>query len=320
MNFDFISEGLARELVSGSQLIQCWQVAALLQRLLQQREETIDTLSEAADSLNGHYRRAAIAKSVGSFAGTGGKVATGIGAAALAWAPITGGLSLIATAGCTIAGGATWAAGSLVTLGTFAVENRLCSKIITRANDAIARDQTYAGQLREAWSGLECMLESVYNQFQDVLNIRNILNLVWNVFQRTQAFVTSESVDWTGIVSTATNTAREAIRNTYTMAVRVIKTIITEAIRVSEMMDIHVFGLRIPGNLPTMMLGVGAVLVGLDVAVLFNNVVKLAINEEHPGAIRIRSTMATLQNERDRLQSFSGALHRRLATIDNAVA
>jgi len=309
MDYDFISERLAKELVSGSQMLQCLEVAVLLQKLLRQRDKTITILSDAAVSLNGHYQRAAIAKSVGSVAGTGGKVATGIGAAAMAWAPLSGGLSLIATAGCAIVGGATWAAGTAVTLGTYVVEKKLCDKLITEAKDAITCDQTYAGQLKEAWDGLKRMLESFYDQFQHVMSIEKIITAVWDVYQRIKKFVTSEYVDWKGVVSNVTKTPRAQVQNPKRIAVRVIKPYIVKAF---EAMSINFIGLEIPGGVTIMMLGIGAVLVGFDIAVLLKNAVKLATNEEHPGAVKIKSTVEILKDERDQLQSFCRALQRHL--------
>ena len=307
MDFDFISEGLAKELISGSQLVQCWEVAALLHKLLRQREKTIVTLTRAADSLNGHYKRSAIAKTVGSVAGTGGKVATGVGAAALLWAPFTGGLSLVASAGAAIAGGVTWAAGTAVTAGSLVVENRLCSGIIAEANQVIAQDQDYAGQLKESWEVLTCMLASFCDQFQYVMCIEKVLNAVWNVYQRIKDFVTKEIVDWKGIVSKATKTPRANVQNAKRKAVKVIKPYILKAF---EVMTLNFVGLEIPGGLTIMMLGVGAVLIGLDIAVLLKNAVTLATNKQHPGAVEIKSKIEMLKDERDRLQSFYRSLQR----------
>ena len=307
MDFDFIAEGLAKELISGSQLLQCWEVAALLHRMLRQREKTIVTLTRAADSLNGHYKRSAIAKTAGAVAGTGGKVATGVGAAALVWAPITGGASLVASAGCAIAGGVAWGAGAAVTLGTLAVENRLCSGVIAEANEAISQDQNCAGQLKEAWEVLTCMLASFCDQFQYVMCIEKVLNAVWNVYTRIKNFVTKEIVDWIGVVSKETNTPRANVKNVAGRAVEVIKPYISQAF---EVMTLNFVGLGIQGGLTLMMLGVGAVLIGFDIAVLLKNAVTLATNKEHPGAVEIKSKVEMLKDEQDRLESFYRALQR----------
>ena len=306
-NFDFIAEGLARELVAGSQMPQCWEVAALLNKVLRQREKTIVTLTHAANSLNKHYKRSAIAKATGAVAGTGGKVATGVGAAALVWAPFTGGLSLVAAAGCAVVGGVTWAAGSAVTMGSMVVENRLCSGLVDRANQAIAEDQDYAGQLKEAWEVLRRMLASFCDQFQHVTSIEKVLNAVWNVYKRIKDFVTKENVDWKGVVAKATKTQRANVQNHKRRAVQVIKPYIARAF---EMMSLNFVGLEIQGGLALMMLGIGAVLVGLDIAVLLKNAVTLATDKEHPAAVEIKSKVETLKDERDQLQSFYRALQR----------
>ena len=307
MDYDFIAEGLAKELISGSQLLQCWEVVALLHRVLRQREKTIVTLTRAADSLNGHYKRSAIAKTTGAVAGAGGKVAAGVGAAALVWAPITGGLSLVAAAGCAIAGGVAWGAGSAVTLGSLVVENRLCSGIIAQANETISQDQNCAGQLKEAWEVLTCMLASFCDQFQYVMCIEKVLNAVWNVYKRIKDFVTKEIVDWKGIVAKATKTPRANVQSPKRRAVKVIKPYILKAF---EVMTLNFVGLEIQGGLTLMMLGVGAVLIGFDVAVLLKNAVTLATNKEHPGAVEIKSKVEMLKDERDRLESFYRALQR----------
>ena len=309
MDFDFIAEGLARELVAGSQMLQCWEVAALLNKVLRQREKTIVTLTHAADSLNGHYKRSAIAKAVGAVAGTGGKVATVVGAGALVLGPMTGGLSLLAAAGCAAAGGVTWAAGSAVTVGSLAVENRLCSGLVDEANRAIAEDQDYAGQLKEAWEVLQCMLASFCDQFQYVMCIEKVINAVWNVYGQIKDFVTKEIVDWIGIIAKATNTQRAKVQDVQTTAVQVITPYIRNAFK---LMSFNFVGLEIQGGLVLMMLGIGAVLVGLDIAVLLKNAVTLATDKEHPAAVEIKSKVEMLKDERDRLQSFYGALQRSL--------
>lgn len=285
-----------------------------------QREETVVILSKAADSLNGHYRRAAIAKSVGSVAGTGGKVVTSIGAATLVSAPISGGLGLIASAGCAVAGGATWAAGFAVTAGTYAVENTLCRKVISQANGTISRDQALVKELQEAWDMLTCMLVSVCDQFQQVISLEKIVSVVWVVYQRIRRYISSESVDWKGVVSKATGTPRAQVQNAKRRAVRVVKPYITKAF---EVVAVNLVVLEIPGTLivsrgqTTLTIGllaaVGALLVGLDIAVLLKNAAKLATHEEHPTAIEIKSIVENLKNEQVRLQSFYGTLQGRLA-------
>ena len=307
MDYDFISEGLARELVSGSQMLQCWEVAALLNKVLRQREKTIVTLTRSADSLNKHYKRSAIAKTTGAVAGTGGKVATGVGAAALVWAPFTGGLSLVAAAGCAVVGGVTWAAGSAVQLGTLAVENRLCSGLVTEANQAIAEDQNYVGQLKEAWEVLQCMVASFCDQFQYVMCIEKVINAVWSVYKRVKEFVTKEIVDWKGFVAKATKTSRGNVQNYKRRAVQVIKSFIKKSL---EVMSLKLAGLEIQAGITLMVLGIGAVLVGLDIAVLLKNAVTLATDKEHPAAVEIKSRVETLKDERDQLQSFYRALQR----------
>ena len=306
MSYDFIADGLAKELISGSQLVQCFEVATLLDRLLKQRERTIATLIQAADSLNKHYRKSAIAKAVGATTGTGGKVITGVGAGAMV---VTAGVGFVASVGFALVGGATWAAGSALTLGTLAVEKWLCSGVVAEANSAIEEDQNIAGQLKEAWEVLTCMLESFRGQFQHVMSIENIISAVWTVYQQIKDFINKASVDWEGIVSRATNTPRANIHNAVGRAVEVIRPYIARAF---DVMALNFVGLEIPGGLTIMIMGVGAVLVGLDIAVLLKNAVTLATNKEHPGAVEIKSKVEMLKDERDRLQSFYRALQRSL--------
>jgi len=56
--------------------------------------------------------------------------------------------------------------------------------------------------------------------------------------------------------------------------------------------------------------GIGAVIVGLDIAVLVANVAILATKKEHPAAIEIKSKVAMLKDEQDQLQSLYTALQR----------
>ena len=304
MDFDFIADGLAKELISGSQLVQCFEVAALLDRLLKQRERTITTLTKAADSLNKHYRKSAIAKAVGATTGAGGKVITGVGAGAMV---ATAGTSFLASVGLALVGGATWATGSALTLGTLAVERWLCSGVVAEANSAIREDQNIAVQLREAWEVLTCMLKSFCDQFQYVMSIENIISAVWKVYQQIKDFVNQVRVDWEGFVAQATNTLPANVQNVASRAVEIIRSFITKAF---DVMALDFVVLKIPGGLTLMMMGVGAVLIGLDIAVLLKNAVTLATNKEHPGAIEIKSKVELLKDERDQLQSFRRALQR----------
>ena len=99
----------------------------------------------------------------------------------------------------------------------------MCSGVIANANEAISQDQNCAGQLREAWEVLTCMLASFCDQFQYVMCIEKVLNAVWNVFKRIKDFVTKEIVDWIGVVAKATKTLRANVQNPMKRAVKVIK-------------------------------------------------------------------------------------------------
>ena len=314
-DFDFVSEGLAKELVSGSQLPQCFQVAALLHRLLQQRDKTIDVLSRTAESLNGHYRRAAIAKSAASAVGTGGMIAAGIGAATLIAAPISGGVSLIVAAACAAAGGVAWGAGSGVTAGTLVVERFLYGDIVEQAKKAISRDQDIAAQLKEASDILQCMLESFCDQFQYVLTPEKALAAVLNVYKRVKDCISEEGVDWQGVVSKETRRPRSQIQDVARRAVAVIK---PHIIRAFKVMSLNMVNFDIPVGFTVVTLTLGTILAAIDITVLFVNVVRLAKQEEHPGAIKIKSTVENLKDERDRLQSFYRALQESVITITTA--
>jgi len=51
-------------------------------------------------------------------------------------------------------------------------------------------------------------------------------------------------------------------------------------------------------------IGIGAVLLSLDIVVLFRNAISLATSEGHPDTAEIRSTIEKLEDERDDLNAF----------------
>ena len=108
---DIVAENLAKELISGEQLTQCCKIATLVDKLLKQRERTIANLTRAAESLNKHLQKSAIAKTVGASVAAGGKAVTATGAGAMV---VTAGTGFIAATGLAVVGGVTTALGSTV--------------------------------------------------------------------------------------------------------------------------------------------------------------------------------------------------------------
>ena len=204
-----------------------------------------------------------------------------------------------------------------MTAGTLVVERFLYGDIIEQAKKAISRDQDIAAELKEASDILQCMLESFCDQFQYVLTPEKALTAVWNVYKRVKGCISEEGVDWQGVISKETRRPRSQIRiqDVTRRAVAVIKPHIMRAIKV---MSLNMVNLDIPVGFTVVTLTLGTMLAAIDIAVLFVNVVRLAKQEEHPGAIKIKSTVENLKDKRDRLQSFYRALQESVITITTA--
>ena len=296
MDIERVANGLSKELVKEKPLIQCWQVSQMLRKVLKQREKTVAILTEAADSLDQHSKNSSIAKTVGGTAGVGGKVAFGVGVAAMLGAPFTGGISAAAGIACMAAGGAVGGLGMATEAGTYMAERILCGKEITKVQKAIETDQGYVKKLREYWTELECMFEE-FCQCNPATVMSEVLHAVSAVFNTVKAYVTSSSVDWTGISEMANS---ETAKNIKEKVVEVIKPIIVKAY--STVTSVALSGLSVFSSSVAAAVGIGAVLLSLDIAVLFRNAFSLMTREGHPNTAEIRSTIAKLEEEREDLQ------------------
>ena len=94
-----------------------------------------------ADKRNEHARKSSIAKCVRSAVGTNGKIATGVGLAALLGAPFTGGFSLFAGGALLTGGGAATVLGTATSGLTYATEYYLCKQQLIKANNFIEADK-----------------------------------------------------------------------------------------------------------------------------------------------------------------------------------
>jgi len=291
-----IANGLSIELVKEKPLIQCWQVAQMLYKTLKQREKTITILTEAADSLDLHSRNSSIAKTVGGTAGVSGKVAFGVGLAAILGAPLTGGISAAAGIACVAAGGAVGGLGMATEAGTYMAESILCSKEVTKIQKAIERDRGYVKRLHKFWNELECMFEE-FCKINPVAIMSNVLYAVSSVFNAIKEFVTSSSVDWKAISEMASS---ETAKNVMEKVVDVIKPIIVKAY--ITVTSVTFSGLSVMGSSMNAAVGIGAVLLSLDIAVVFRNAFSLMTSEGHPDTAEIRLTIEKLVEERDELQ------------------
>ena len=303
---DIVAENLAKVRISGEPLTQCCKIAILLDKLLKQRERTIANLTRAAESLNKHLRKSAIAKTVGASVSAGEKAVTATGAGAMV---VTAGTGFIAAAGLTVVGVVAFALGSIVTVGTYAVEQWLCSDVVTEANRAIKEDQSIADKLKKAWETVTSMLEPFHEKFQHIMSITMIINAVWKVFKQIKDFVSEENFDWKSVVSKATNGSMKE-KDQKSKAIEKLKSIIVNAFKSG--IDMVMDGISKQAALVAAILGVGAILVGFDGAVLVANVATLATDKEHPAAVEIKSKVEMLKDERNQLQSFHSSLEKNL--------
>ena len=96
--------------------------------------------------MNIRTRKSSIAKCVGGAVGTNGKIATGIGLAALLGAPFTGGINLFAGGALLTGGGAAAALGTVTSGLIYATEYYLCESsllkltILLKLIERIAKD------------------------------------------------------------------------------------------------------------------------------------------------------------------------------------
>ena len=253
-----------------------------------------------------HLRKSAIAKTVGASVSAGGKAVTATGVGAMV---VTAGTGFIAAAGLSVVGVVAFALGSIVTVGTYAVEQWLCSDVVTEANRAIKEDQSIADKLKKAWETLTSMLEPFHEKFQHIMSITMIINAVWKVFKQIKDFVSEENFDWKSVVSKATNGSMKE-KDQKSKAIEKLKSIIVNAFKSG--IDMVMNGISKQAALVAAILGVGAILVGFDIAVLVANVATLATDKEHPAAVEIKSKVEMLKDERNQLQSFHSSLEKNL--------
>jgi len=298
MDIEVVAEGLSKELVKEKPLIQCWQVAQVLRKTLKQRERTITILTEAANSLDLHSRNSSIAKTVGGTAGVSGKVAFGVGLAAILGAPLTGGISAAAGIACLAAGGAVGGLGMATEAGTYMTESILCAKEIAKAKKAIEKDQGYVKRLLGYWAELECMFEG-FCKIIPKADMSKVLHAVSEVFNAVKEFVSSSSVNWEAISKIANSKSVKSVKE---KVVDFIKPIIVNAYKTVTSVALNSISSLRGGMVAA--IGIGAVLLSLDIIVLFRNAVSLATSEGHPDTAEIRSTIEKLEDERDDLKAF----------------
>ena len=182
---------LAKEIVKGHPLIACLKTSLSLDSLLQYQEENINILYAVADKLDEHTRKSSIAKCVGSAVGTNGKIATGIGLAALLGAPFTGGISLFA-GGTLLSGGGAAAALGIVTSGlTYATEYYLCKQQLITANNFIEADKKNSEKYNSDIEDLKIFCSQYDN--------KNTLEIILTMFTKFKEFVKDNDVDFKGM-------------------------------------------------------------------------------------------------------------------------
>ena len=237
-----------------------------------------------------------VSKSKTSDGRVGGKVAFGVGLAAILGAPFTGGISAAAGIACMAAGGAVGGLGMATEAGTYMAESILCGKEITKAQKAIERDQGYVKRLRGYWTELECMFEG-FCKINPATVMSEVLHAISAVFNTVKEYVTSSSVDWKGISEKANS---ETAKNVMEKVVEVIKSIIVKAYNTAT--SVALCGLSVISCSMAAAVGIGTVLLSLDIAVLFRNAFSLMTSEGHPNTAEIRSKIEKLEEERDDLQ------------------
>ena len=279
---------LAKEIVKGHPLIACLKASLSLDSLLQYREENISILYAVADKLDEHTRKSSIAKFVGSVVGTNGKIATGIGLAALVGAPFTGGISLFAGGALLTGGGAAAALGTATSGLTYATEYYLCKQQLIKANNFIKADKKNSEKYN-------CDIEDL-KIFCSQYDNKNTLEIILTMFTKFKKFVKDTDIDFKGMAEML-GVKKEDIGTAIRQQIKSISTnstfLATTAVKLFS------------SNPVVFLAGGGASVLFLDVFVLFKNTYNLATNEGHPTAIELRNYAKELEKETEKLKDFS---------------
>ena len=280
---------LAKEIVKGHPLIKCLNISIALDRLMQHREENINTLYQVADKLDKHARKSSIAKCVGSAVGTQGKVALGVGIAALLGAPLTGFISTIVGAALLTGGGAAAALGTATSAGTYATEYMLCKKQLSIANKFIAVDKRNVEEYQKDIDELTVFC----SQYDNADTVKIVLEL----FSKFKDFISSEKVDFKGI-------AKQMGINEEDIPTK-IRQLIIKGFNQKSATWVTTTVSFLSRNPAVLLAGGGVSILLLDVFVLFKNTYNLAANEGHPTANELRIYASNLEKETEKLKTFS---------------
>ena len=279
---------LAKEIVKGHPLIACLKASLSLDNLLEYREENISILYKVADKLDEHTRKSSIAKFVGSAVGTNGKIATGIGLAALLGAPFTGGISLFAGGALLAGGGAAAALGTATSGLTYATEYYLCKKQLITANSFIEADKKNSEKYNIDIEDLKIFCSQYDN--------KNTFEIIITMFTKLKEFVKDNDIDFKGMAE-MWGIKKEDIGTVIKQQIKNISTngtfLATTAVKFFS------------SNPVVFLAGGGASVLFLDVFVLFKNTYNLATNEGHPTATQLRNYARELEKETEKLRDFS---------------
>ena len=293
---------LAREIVKGYPLITCLKASLSLDSLLEYRGENIDVLFAVADKLDEHTRKSSIAKLVGSAVGTNGKIASGIGLAALLGAPFTGGISLFAGGALLAGGGAAAALGTATSGLTYATEYYLCKKQLIKANSFIKTDKKNSERYNRDIEEL--------NIFCSQYDSKNTLEIIIAMLAKFKEFIKDDGVDFKSMAEML-GVKKEDISNTIKQQ---IKSIITNSTFLATT-AVKYFS----SNPMVFLAGGGASVLFLDVFVLFKNTYNLATNEGHPTATQLRNYAIELVKETEKLNDFSKCFKHQIHYIPDQV-
>lgn len=295
MNSDNEIDLLAKEIFKGHPLIKCLNISIALDRLIEHREQNINTLYEVANELDKHARKSSIAKCVGSAVGTQGKVALGFGIAAVLGAPFTGFISAFAGGALLAYGGTSAALGTATSLGTYATEYMLCKSQLNIANKFIAVDKRNV----EAYQKDIEVLTVFCSQYDNT----DTIQIVWELFSKFKDFVSDENVDFKSIAKQMGISEKDVLTK--------IRQLIKGFNAKSAIWATTTVNL-LSSNPAVFLAGGGASILLLDVFVLFKNTYNLAANEGHPTANELRIYAGNLKKETEKLKAFSQFLKRQI--------
>jgi len=150
------------------------------------------------------------------------------------------------------------------------------------------------------------------------VNMPQILHAVFSVYSKVKPHVTGSSIDWESISKMAkSNSFLKDFANMKEKVVHVIKPILTTAFNTATSVALN--GLCVVGTgAAAAAVGIGAVLLSLDIAVLVRNVFSLATKEGHSATAEIRSKIEKLEDERKYLQALHDKFQHQLMQGDTS--